>query len=322
MKISVCMPCFNAERWVAAALDSVLAQDHPNFEIIVVNDGSTDGSAAVLEQYAAQGVTVIERQNAGASASRNAAFRASSGDAVLFMDCDDLVPKNHLSSLAARLDGPHVIAMGQWDRFYEDPLEATFPSRATYRDATGPDWIVSGGWTMMQSAMFLVPRAHIDAHGAWDESLSLFDDFEFYTRIISRCERLHFVPEAKVYYRSGIVGSLSRNRSREKTESKLHSLLRGTGHLLGVDDSARTRRACAGVLQSFDYDEYPKHADLRAVARARVAELGGANVAPSGPPGFHKLRRWIGWRAARRVQHAAENYGLNGVARRTRRARN
>ena len=95
----------------------------------------------------------------------------------------------------------------------------------------------------------------------------------------------------------------------------------GTQHLLAAEDSPRTRRACANVLQMFEYNYYPTHADLRSKARARVAELGGSDLPPDGPPGFQMLRHLIGWRYARRVQRLAERLGLNGAARRARRAR-
>lgn len=89
----------------------------------------------------------------------------------------------------------------------------------------------------------------------------------------------------------------------------------GADHLLRVENTPRTRLACANILQSFDYEHYPKHANLRARIRDRVAELGGADIEPGGPPGFHKLRPWIGWKAARHVQRAAERLGLNSAAR-------
>ena len=126
---------------------------------------------------------------------------------------------------------------------------------------------------------------------------------------------MRFAPGARLYYRSGLRDSLSGQKSRTAVESAFLSLMLGTQHLLDAEDSPRTRRACANVLQNFDYTYYPAHADLRARVRARVAELGGADLAPHGPPGFQKLRRFVGWRAARRVQHLAEKLRLNRAAR-------
>ena len=86
------MPAYNAEDYVAAALDSVLGQTWSNLEIIVVNDGSTDGTAGVLDRYSDEArVTVIHQENQGAAAARNRAFEGSTGSLIKFLDCS---PRN------------------------------------------------------------------------------------------------------------------------------------------------------------------------------------------------------------------------------------
>jgi hypothetical protein len=167
--------------------------------------------------------------------------------------------------------------------------------------------------------MFLIPRALLAEVGGWDRRLSLIDDFEFIARVLAISAGVRFAPSARLYYRSGLPGSLSGRTSRPAVESAFLSSMLATQHLLDAEDSPRTRRACANILQNFEYTYYPEHADLRARMRARVAELGGADLAPGGPPGFQKLSRAIGWRAARRVQILAERFGLNGASRRRRR---
>jgi hypothetical protein len=188
-----------------------------------------------------------------------------------------------------------------------------------YRDAVPQDWLAAE-WShtlpMMQCALWLIPRQIIDQAGLWDERLSLINDFEYFARVLTSANEILYAPDARLYYRSGIPGSLSGQKSRKAVESQFLSLILGTEHLLKAEDSPHKRRACANILQSFEYEHYPNHPDLRAKIRARVAELGGAHIIPSGPPGFHKLRPWIGWKAARHVQKAAERLGLNGAARR------
>lgn len=317
--VSVCMPCYNVERYVAAAIDCVLAQTLRPVEIIAVNDGSTDGTGEILDSYRDRGVRVIEQDNAGAAVTRNRGYAASSGEYVLFLDADDLIGPNHLQALAGALpEGTRHIAMAQWDRFTIDPSEAHFPLRSTYRDLAGPEWLtldwVDGG-AMTQSGMFLIPRSLLQAAGCWDERLSLIDDFEFFARIIAGSEGIRFAREARLYYRSSISGSLSGSKSREAAESAYLSLLLGTSHLLAVENTPRTRRAAANMLQTFIYDFYPRFADLRSRISRRIAELGGTDLAPLGPPGFHKLRRWTGWRVARRIQLLSERWGLNQASR-------
>lgn len=225
----------------------------------------------------------------------------------------------HVENLLSRLrSDPRCVALSRWIRFTGTTDGLRFPDRATERDMPGPDWLFAD-WTgarpMTQSGMFLIPRDLIDREGGWDPRLSLIDDFEFFARIISGSRGVRFAPEAGLYYRSGLSGSLSGERSRKAVESAFLSLTLGTGHLLAAEDSARTRRVCANILQDFDYTYYPDHADLREQARRRVIALGGANLEPDGPPGFHKLRRLTGWKIARRIQLLSEQRGWNGAAR-------
>lgn len=318
--VSILIPCYNSAPYVEAALDSVLAQTFKDLEVIVVDDGSTDGSADIIETFASRGVKLIRQENAGAAAARNRAFAASSGSAVIYFDADDVMGDRHISSLQAAIsDAPRCVAMSCWDRFYTLPSEAAFPSRDSYRNSAGAVWLTQQ-WmnadVMMQPGMFLLPR---DLHrnvGGWDERLSLSDDFEFFARTLSRADEVRIALNARLYYRSGISGSLSGQTKRDAVESAFLSLVLGTQHLLDVDDSPNARLACANLLQNFDYTYYPAHSDLRAKARARIRELGGSNLEPSGPPRFHQLRKLVGWRAARHTQRLAERLKLNAASRR------
>jgi glycosyltransferase involved in cell wall biosynthesis len=304
--VSVLIACYNAAWYVSAAINSVLVQTWDDLEIIVVDDGSTDNSREVLSGFTDPRMRVIAQQNAGASSARNRAFAASSGSFVIYFDADDIMGPRHLESLVSCLrDVPDCIAFSRWSRFQTSLDEASFPARPTEKDMAGVDWILrdwANARPMTQSGMFLIPRVLIEKHGGWDLRLSLIDDFEFFARILSRSAGLRFAPNARLFYRSGVPGTLSQRKDRKAVESAYLSVLLGTQHLLDAEDSSRTRKACANVLRDFEYTYYPDHSDLRASMRARVAELGGSNLEPDGPPGFHKLRRLTGWKIARRVE--------------------
>ena len=316
--VSVLIPCFNAERFVGAALESVLAQTYAPIEVIVVNDGSSDGSAAVLAAFCARGVMVIDQENAGQCAAANRALAEARGAYIKFFDADDLLDPEMIARQIHAIDGrSDAIALGEWARFRSDQAEAVFSPLPMYRDAKPVDWLVSewtGGAPMMQCAMFLIPSAIVQKTGGWDERLSLINDFEFFARVLCAAEKLVFAPGARLYYRS-VPGSLSAQASPAAAASAALSLALGTDHLLAAEHSPRTRRAAANMLQTFDYSFYPVYAGWRRDLAARIAELGGSDLAPDGPPGFHKLRRWIGWRAARRVQRIAERFNVNSISR-------
>jgi glycosyltransferase involved in cell wall biosynthesis len=310
------MPAYNAEDYVAAALDSVLGQTWSNLEIIVVNDGSTDGTAGVLDRYSDEArVTVIHQENQGAATARNRAYEESSGELIKFFDGDDLLSPEFVERQVKHLDGSTThVASAEWARFYDDPSEATFELEPVWQDMDPVNWLVTA-WQdarpMMQPALWLIPRPLLKRAGLWNEDLSLIDDFEFGARLLAHSEGVRFTSGARLYYRSGLDSNLSGQDSREHVESAFQSLLDGTQHLLDREDSPRTRRAAANMLQDFIYGYYPNHSDLRAKMRARIEELGGSDLEPKGPPGFEMLRPIVGWKLARRVERFAVRHGLN-----------
>lgn len=96
-KISVVIPAYNCARYVAAAIDSVLRQSWQNFEIIVVDDGSTDDTAEVVRRYSSDGrLKYLFQENQGPGAARNAGIRLSEGDYICFLDSDDLMKEDSL----------------------------------------------------------------------------------------------------------------------------------------------------------------------------------------------------------------------------------
>ena len=102
-KASVIVPVYNAEKVVSRGIDSILAQSFKDFELILVDDGSRDGSGAICDGYAARDsrVKVIHQDNAGVSAARNAGLKATQGEWVTFVDSDDMVLDGFLESLVA-----------------------------------------------------------------------------------------------------------------------------------------------------------------------------------------------------------------------------
>ena len=99
-RISVVVCNYNYERYVRQTIDSVLQQTYPALEVIVVDDGSTDGSLAIIRGYEAQGVKVIAQANGGQIAAYNAGFEQARGDVVLFLDSDDALLPQALAEIA------------------------------------------------------------------------------------------------------------------------------------------------------------------------------------------------------------------------------
>lgn len=107
MKFSIIIPVYNVEQYLRACLDSVLAQTFSDWETVCVNDGSTDGSLSVLEEYEKKDhrLRIISQPNGGLSAARNTGLAAAQGDYVVFVDSDDWVEPSMLSRLAEVING-------------------------------------------------------------------------------------------------------------------------------------------------------------------------------------------------------------------------
>jgi len=306
--VSVLIPCHNAAAWLRATLESVLAQTWPHREIIVVDDGSTDNSAAIARSYADRGVTVIAQPNRGQSAAFNTALRAARGDFYEFLDADDLLAPDKLEHQVRRLqqDGADCVASGAWTRFVQELDTAVFKPEPVWRDLAPADWLVSSwmGGGMMHGAAWLVPRSVADRAGPWSEDLSLINDLDFFTRLLLRARRVLFVPEARTYYRSGLTTNAASQRSPAAMRSGYEALRRSREALLAAENSPRTRLAAATALQRFIFSTYPDGPEYVAEAERTVAELGGASLHAEGGRAFLFLSKLIGWKRARRLQRA------------------
>jgi glycosyltransferase involved in cell wall biosynthesis len=120
MKFSIIIPVYNVEAYLHQCLDSVLCQDFSDWEAVCVNDGSTDGSAAILEDYVAKDARfrLVTQPNGGLSAARNAGLDAAQGEYILFLDSDDWLVENALKVLSTNLSGEDMLCFSG-RRFFE-----------------------------------------------------------------------------------------------------------------------------------------------------------------------------------------------------------
>ena len=113
MKFSVVIPVYNLEQYLEQCLESIKGQDFIDYEVVCVNDGSTDHRRAILEDWSAKfpQMKVIDRENGGLSAARNTGLEVAQGEYVVFVDSDDWVEPTMLSRLADETQGEDVICV-------------------------------------------------------------------------------------------------------------------------------------------------------------------------------------------------------------------
>lgn len=122
-KISIIVPVYNAENYLRRCIDSILEQTYTNFELLLINDGSTDGSAKILEEVKESDsrIRIVHKKNEGVSATRNLGLKLATGDYITFIDSDDFVDKLYLDVLYKSLtENDADIASGNFASFNEE----------------------------------------------------------------------------------------------------------------------------------------------------------------------------------------------------------
>ncbi|RZK60383.1 MAG: glycosyltransferase family 2 protein [Pedobacter sp.] len=281
--VSICMPAYNAGKYIAEAINSVLSQSYERLELIVVNDGSTDNTAEILHQVRDKRVKIFHQSNKGQSSAANTAFELSSGSLIKFMDADDIISlsfiENQVKCISGRKD---AIVSASWGRFYNNDL-STFKlnPETVWKNMESTDWLTESwryGNSMMQCALWLIPRQILDKSGLWDKDLNLINDFDFFSRVILNSSEVLFEKEAILFYRSGISGSLSDSKSETAIRSAFKSIEKATRSLLSYREDKDTLLACANTWQQFAYTLYPKHKNLLKAVEYKICELGGSDI--------------------------------------------
>ncbi len=152
--LSIIIPAYNVEAFLPKCLDSIFNQDFPDYEVLCVDDGSTDNTPMLLQQYAERwtNLRVIAQPNQGMSAARNKGLRESKGDYVLFVDSDDWLCEGALSKLAKALNGEDVVGFNS-----KKYIERTGRYRANQRQ--GVDGVVTG-WDYFNKERLVPTEVH------------------------------------------------------------------------------------------------------------------------------------------------------------------
>lgn len=305
--ISVIMPAYNAAPWISTAIESVLQQSWQHFELIVINDGSTDDTAQQVQLFSDTRIRYYEQENKGQSAANNTGIALAKGDYIKFFDADDYMNPIHLEAQWNRIKhAPNSIASCAWGKFYDgNPASAQFIPETVWKDMRPLDWLraaLSQKRDMMGACLWLIPASLLQKAGGWNDQISLNNDFEFSIRLLLQADMVFFTPEAKIHYRSGLKGSLSKKMSRKAVESMWLTTTLGCSYLLKADSSPAMKKICANRYQDWIYQIYPNHKDMVKKMEEKIRELGGSNIAPQGGKVFILLKKILGWKTAKSVQ--------------------
>ena len=298
--VTIGIPCFNAERWLRAAIESALAQTWPACEVIVVDDGSTDRSVEIAREFGDR-IGLLHGDHRGAPHARNLALGASRGEWLQFLDADDyLEPEKIAQQFTETNAGAHadVIYSPVW-------IEETKTNERTRSVlAAGADlftqWLT---WELPQTGGALWRKSALDALGGWKVGQPCCQEHELYLRALRAGLRFVHAPTPHAVYRIWSDDTLCRKEPRLVIRVKtalideLHAWMAARNLWTGAHRRA-AGRACFEMARTL-----ARHDPAEAVAYHRerdahhLIHLDG----PAAPLGYRLVYRTAGFAAAEKL---------------------
>jgi glycosyltransferase involved in cell wall biosynthesis len=252
--VSIIIPCYNAKRFLAQTLESAFAQTYPHTEIIVIDDGSTDGSAELIHSYADR-VRAEFGPNRGASAARNRGTTLARGEFIQYLDADDVLTLDAIAYRVAALQQSGAeVAYSDWERLVEiEPGVFDIGEQIVRRiEDVHPNIqiaLITSFWA--PPAAITYRHAIVEKIGGWKEWLPIIQDARFLQDAGLVGGKFIYVPGIGAQYREHLGASLSRRSNAAfvsdvfRNAYDLQKIFEGRGSM-----SAEERRALA---QIYDY---------------------------------------------------------------------
>lgn len=211
--VSVIIPTYNRAWVLNEAIDSVLAQDFRDFELIVVDDGSTDNTGQILDSYH-QDLMVIRQPNRGVSAARNRGIAAASGGLIAFLDSDDLwLPRKLSSQIDFFNSNPDAVINQTEEIWIRDGVRVN--PKARHRKLSGMIFEPSLALCLVSPSAVMMKRSLFDEVGLFDEDLPACEDYDLWLRISWRYP-VHLIETPLIIKRGGHADQLSKAPGLDK----------------------------------------------------------------------------------------------------------
>lgn len=208
--VSIIMPVYNSEKYLSDALNSISKQIYTNFEVILVNDGSTDGSGKILDDFAKQDerVKVIHVSNGGPSSARNIGIAQACGEWIQFMDSDDIIDENMLIELLKATKNADMVVSGAIQESADGSnsvVRSIIPAELNNIDDIGNyisnmdcntyDLFMNYLWNRLIKRSVLV-----DFNIRFDENMRLGEDFLFMCELLKHVNKINVINQTYYHY--------------------------------------------------------------------------------------------------------------------------
>lgn len=206
--VSVVVTCYNYGQYLDLSLQSILSQTYQDFEVVVIDDGSTDSTPNIMEHYATDDrIIYVRQENRGQPKAKNRGILESRGDFIAFLDADDIWLPTKLEKQTALFTDPSVGVVYSRRTWMNEDGEELSGNERTLRSGNILDHIFIDNFVCFSSSV--VRRSMLEQVGYFDESLPMGIDYDLWIRLAARCD-FAYVDEPLVKYRTGHA-NLSKN---------------------------------------------------------------------------------------------------------------
>ena len=258
--VSILIPCFNAEQWIGQAIDSALAQTYPNREVIVVDDGSSDGSLAIIRGYGDR-IRYETGPNRGGNRTRNRLLELAEGAWLQYLDADDYLMPEKIERQVAFLSSGHAdvdivygpVTMEHWSESGSERSELPIPE-------PHDEWILLARWFLPQTGAPLWRKSALVDIGGWKADQPCCQEHELYLRLLMAGKRFAYCAAGGAVYRQWSEATVCRrdvpevNRQRLEIKRRAQEFLASRGELTPVRLAALNVARFEIARNAWNYD--------------------------------------------------------------------
>lgn len=221
MIVSILIPCYNAEQWIGEAIESALAQSYPHTEVIVYDDGSTDGSLDIIKSYGDR-IRWGTGPNRGGGPARNWLLDKAEGEWIQYLDADDYLKPDKIADQVAVLQdmdtpvdvlyGPETLQYHEGEEVHQEEGNITH---------TDDPWAALFTWDLPQTGAPLWRKEALNDVGGWKEDQPVCQEHELYLRLLMAGKKFHYADAGGAVYRQWSTDTVCRS---DQTRTKTHQV--------------------------------------------------------------------------------------------------
>lgn len=298
--ISILIPCYNAERWIAQAIESALSQTWAAKEVIIVDDGSTDGSLDIIRSFGNR-IRSEAGPHRGGNGTRNRLLELACGQWVQYLDADDyLLPEKiarQMEFLAAHPDADAVFSPVTIEWWSEHDARLELLPIPEPHDL----WVLLASWRLPQTGALLWRKQAIRDVGGWKEHQPCCQEHELYLRLIIAGKRFAHCPAGGAVYRQWSNSTVCRRDVAEVYRCRLTIEQAAEDHLCSTQQlTPKRQRAISQARFEIARSAWPYDPAFsrRILQSVRETDPHFQPVGPAAPGAYRLAFRWLGFEAA------------------------